>query len=150
MTKIVKHQTADGGFAGNNGWAPTLSVGIANKSIARAKERGAVVDEVVLKRALAQSQAAATGTAPAAVAAPTSAAGATSASATVATSSRLAGAAGDAGVPLYRVTQGAGNTQDLVNSLRPEAEKAKQVIKDEKATKEEKEQAQKKLDDFKK
>jgi len=69
MTKIVKHQTADGGFAGNNGWAPTLSVGIANKSIARAKERGAVVDEVVLKRALAQSQAAAAGTAPAAVAA---------------------------------------------------------------------------------
>jgi hypothetical protein len=150
MTKIVKHQTADGGFAGNNGWAPTLSVGIANKSIARAKERGAVVDEVVLKRALAQSQAAATGTAPAAVAASAPATGATSATTPASTSGRLAGTAGDAGVALYRVGQGAGNTQDLVNSLRPEAEKAKQVIKDEKATKEEKDQAQKKLDDFKK
>ena len=40
MNKIVKHQTADGGFAGNNGWAPTLSVGIATKGLARAKERG--------------------------------------------------------------------------------------------------------------
>ena len=58
MTKIVRHQTADGGFAGNGGWAPTLSMGIANKSIARAKERGAVVDDVVLKRVLAQSTAA--------------------------------------------------------------------------------------------
>jgi hypothetical protein len=150
MTKIVKHQTADGGFAGNNGWAPTLSVGIANKSIARAKERGAVVDEVVLKRALAQSQAAATGTAPAAVAASTTATGGISASAPASSSARLAGTAGDAGVPLYRVTQGAGNTQDLVNSLRPEAEKAKKVLNDEKATKEEKDQAQKKLDEFKK
>jgi hypothetical protein len=36
MTKIVRHQTADGGFAGNGGWAPTLSMGICNKSIARA------------------------------------------------------------------------------------------------------------------
>jgi hypothetical protein len=148
MTKIVKHQTADGGFAGNNGWAPTLSVGIANKSIARAKERGAVVDEVVLKRALAQSQAAAAGTAPASVAASTPA-GATATS-SPAISGRTAGMAGDAGVALYRVGQGAGNSQDVVNSLRPEAEKAKQVLKDEKATKEQKDQAQKQVDDFKK
>jgi hypothetical protein len=69
MTKIVRHQTADGGFAGNGGWASTLSMGICNKSIARAKERGAVVDEVVLKRALAQSASATTGAAPVAVAA---------------------------------------------------------------------------------
>ena len=69
MTKIVRHQTADGGFAGNGGWATTLSMGICNKSLVRAKERGAVVDEVVLKRALAQSTSATTGAAPAAVAA---------------------------------------------------------------------------------
>jgi hypothetical protein len=150
MTKIVKHQTADGGFAGNNGWAPTLSVGIANKSIARAKERGAVVDEVVLKRALAQSQAAATGTAPAAVASSKTEASAGGVATSSPVSGRVAGAAGDAGVALYRVGQGAGNTQDIVNSLRPEAEKAKQVLKDEKSTKEQKDQAQKKLDDFKK
>ena len=159
MTKIVKHQTADGGFAGNNGWAPTLSVGIANKSVARAKERGATVDEVVLKRALAQSQAAANNTAPAAVAGkpgPVAGAGAGG----VATSSpaapaaafggRMAGAAGDAGVALYRNAQGAGNSQDVVNSLRIDADKAKQVLKDEKASKEQREQAQKTVDDFKK
>lgn len=159
MTKIVKHQTADGGFAGNNGWAPTLSVGIANKSIARAKERGAVVDEVVLKRALAQSQAAASGTAPTAVAAASetktgsvtgAASSETSASAGSSASTRTAGAAGDAGVALYRVGQGAGNSQDVVNSLRVDAEKAKEVLKDGKASKEDKDKAEQKLAEFKK
>ncbi len=70
MTKIVRHQTADGGFAGNAGWASTLSMGICNKSLARAKERGAVVDDTVLKRVLAQSASATGGAAPIAVAAP--------------------------------------------------------------------------------
>ena len=150
MTKIVKHQTSDGGFAGNNGWAPTLSVGIANKSIARAKERGAVVDEVVLKRALAQSNAAASGTAPAAVAAAEPATASTATAKPAAIAGRVAGAAGDAGVALYRVGQGAGNSQDVVNSLRVDAEKAKDVLKDGKATKEEKEKAEQKLAEFKK
>jgi hypothetical protein len=155
MTKIVKHQTADGGFAGNNGWAPTLSVGIANKSIARAKERGAVVDEVVLRRALAQSQAAASGTVPAAVpAGPVAGFTAGSGGGAVATSSpapaRMAGAAGDAGVALYRVGQGAGNSQDVVNSLRIDAEKAKQVLADSKASKDDKAKAEQKLTEFKK
>jgi hypothetical protein len=156
MTKIVKHQTADGGFAGNNGWAPTLSVGIANKGLTRARERGAVVDEVVLKRALAQSNAAAAGTAPpAAVAGP---AGRTEAAVApgrpaapgVAAERPLAGAAGDAGVALYRVGQGAGNAQDIVNSLRLDAEKAKKVLSDSNATKDQKEQAMKQVEEFKK
>jgi hypothetical protein len=136
MTKIVRHQTADGGFAGNGGWAPTLSMGIANKSIARAKERGAVVDETVLKRALAQSTGAADGKAPVAVGGGVAA--------------PKAGMAGDAGIALYRVGQGAGNTQDIVNSLRLDAEKAKDVLKNPNATKDEKDKAQKKLDEFKK
>ena len=67
MTKIVRHQTADGGFAGNAGWAPTLSVGICNKSIVRAKERGAQVDQKALERIMAQAKGAADNTAPAAV-----------------------------------------------------------------------------------
>ena len=61
MTKIVKHQTADGNFAGNGGWAPVLSVAIANKSVARAKQNGVAVDDRVLQRAFAQSQASAAG-----------------------------------------------------------------------------------------
>lgn len=143
MTKIVRHQTADGGFAGNTGWATTLSLGISNKSVARAKERGATVDETVLKRAFAQSQAAAAGTAPAAV--PADGAGKVASGAP-----RVAGAAGDAGIALYRFSQGAGNAQDIVNSLRVDAEKARQVLKDANASKEAKQEAQRKLAEFEK
>jgi hypothetical protein len=206
MTKIVRHQTTDGGFAGNAGWAPTLSMGIANKSIARAKERGATVDETVLKRALAQSTAAADNTAPAVVAGPAMAArpatpavpaAGTPAGPAVATApavpatpatgpattpaapaiasapsapsssglasgtgggvgmggggymSGRAGMAGDAGVPLYRQSQGAGNTQDILNSLRLDAETAKKVVADAKASKEDKAKAEQKLGELK-
>src|SRR5207302_6843323 len=61
MNKIVKHQDANGGFANNGGWAPTLSMGIANKSFARAKQNGVEIDQKVLDRALAQSNGAAAG-----------------------------------------------------------------------------------------
>jgi hypothetical protein len=150
MTKIVRHQTADGGFAGNGGWAPTLSMGIANKSIARAKERGAAVDETVLKRALAQSTAAADNKAPVAVPAmPAGPLAPGSAPAALAPTAPVAGTAGDAGVALYRQSQGAGNTQDILNSLRLEAETAKKVVADAKASKEDKQKAEKKLRDLK-
>jgi hypothetical protein len=145
MTKIVRHQTADGGFAGNNGWAPTLSVGIANKSLVRAKERGATVDEQALKRVMAQAKGAATGTAPAAVAAtgPAPAAGGVATAAP-----KLAGAAGDAGVTLYRASQGAGNTQDVVNSLRLDGARAREVLKDAKASQDDRDKAKQKLTDL--
>jgi hypothetical protein len=149
MTKIVRHQTADGGFAGNGGWAPTLSMGIANKSIARAKERGATVDDVVLKRVLAQSTAAAAGKAPDVVAAkPAGPAGGVAA--TTPAPAFRAGAAGDAGVALYRQSQGAGNTQDVLNGLRFDAEKAKKVLADPKADKKDKDKAEQTLKDVKK
>lgn len=149
MTKIVRHQTADGGFAGNNGWAPTLSMGIANKSIARAKERGAAVDEVVLKRVLAQSTAAADNKAPEAVAT-RPLAGGTSGATTAAPAGPRAGIAGDAGVALYRQSQGAGNAQDVLNTLRVDAEKAKKILADSKATKEEKDKAEQTIKEAKK
>jgi Prenyltransferase and squalene oxidase repeat len=159
MTKIVRHQTADGGFAGNNGWAPTLSVGIANKSLVRAKERGAVVDEKALQRAMAQAQGAVTNTAPVAVADPktTPASGTGSAAgsstgvgggAVAGPAAPVAGKAGDAGVSLYRLGQGAGNNQDIINGLRIDAEKAKQILKDDKAPKDAKELAAKKVEAF--
>jgi prenyltransferase/squalene oxidase-like repeat protein len=143
MTKIVRHQTADGGFAGNAGWAPTLSVGIANKSLVRARERGAKVDDDALKRVMAQAKGAATGTAPAAV--PPGAGGAAATE-----PARLAGAAGDAGVMLYRSSQGAGNTQDFLNTLRLDATKAREVLKDANAPKEAKQKAEQKLNDLQK
>ena len=148
MTKIVRHQTADGGFAGNGGWASTLSMGICNKSIARAKERGATVDEVVLKRALAQSASATTGMAPAVVAGP---AGKTEPGKPApASAAPVAGRAGDAGFALYAKSQGAGNTQDILNSFRLDGEKAKKVIADPKASKDDKDKAEKTLEEVKK
>src|SRR5262249_20092797 len=65
MNKIVKNQDANGGFANNGAWAPTLSVGIANKSLARAKQNGVQVDDKALARAFDQSKMAAAGTTPA-------------------------------------------------------------------------------------
>jgi hypothetical protein len=52
-------------------------------------------------------------------------------------------APGDAGVPLYSKSQAAGNFQDVVNSANFDAEKAKKVVADPKATKEQKEHAAK-------
>jgi hypothetical protein len=145
MTKIVRHQTADGGFAGNAGWAPTLSVGLANKGLVRARERGAQVDDQALKRVMAQAQGAATGTAPTAVPAASAPGGAAATDAP-----RLAGTAGDAGVALYRSSQGAGNTQDFLNTLRVDGAKAREVLKDAKAGKADKEMAEKKLGELQK
>jgi uncharacterized protein YidB (DUF937 family) len=188
MNKIVKHQTAEGGFAGNAGWAPTLSVGIANKSFARARQNGVEVDTKFFARALDQSAAAATGkparpaaggpaggTVAALPAGPVGPAGrpgtatAPPASGTVAAAPPVVrGAAGpappaaaggfgfggaglgDAGVRLYSLGQGAGNTQDIVNGLRLDAEKARMILKDAKASKEEKDRATKTIDDLNK
>ncbi|MBA4189287.1 MAG: hypothetical protein C0467_14925 [Planctomycetaceae bacterium] len=143
MTKIVRHQTADGGFAGNQGWATTLSMGICNKSLVRAKERGAVVDDKALARAMAQAKGAADNKAPVAEPGPGGVAGVAAAPA------KVAGAAGDAGVALYRLGQGAGNTQDIVNSLRLDAEKARKVIADPNAKKDERDRAEQKLQQVK-
>lgn len=169
MTKIVKNQTADGGFVNNGGWAPILSVAIANKSIARAKQNGVVIDDRYFERAFAQSQASANGT--------VAMAGTTKAGAPVGGMMGMAGGMsglggiggggasgagafsgvdgtrskatfGDAGVTLYRLGQAAGNSQDVVNSLRFDSEKAKQILKDAKATEKDKVAAQKKLDDI--
>ncbi|MBA2226604.1 prenyltransferase/squalene oxidase repeat-containing protein [Thermogemmata fonticola] len=130
MTKIVRHQGPDGSFAGNVGWASTLSIGIANKSVARARERGAQVDEVVLKRIVAQAKTAAdnAGRAPAG--------GFGLAGADGARPARPAAgpaAPSDAGIALYSASQGAGNLQDVVNSLRLDAAKAREVLQNKNA-----------------
>ncbi len=138
MTKIIRHQQPDGTFAGNAGWASTLSVGIANKSIARARERGAVVPEVVLERILAQSKAAAEGRPVSGLAGLRGAGGRLE----TVPAAPAGAAAADAGIRLYSAAQGATNAQDVINSLRLDAAKARQVIKDAKASAAEKQQAQ--------
>jgi len=151
MTKIVRHQTADGGFAGNAGWAPTLSLGICGRSLVRAREQGAVVDDKVLERVRAQAKGAVENTAPAAVAPVASGpATKTGGPAERAAARPLAGAAGDAGVALYRFGQGGRNYQDVVNGLRLDGEKAREILKDQKATKEDKQKAEMKLGELRK
>ena len=162
MNKMVKHQDVNGGFANNGGWAPTLSVGIANKSFARAKQNGVAFDQKVLDRALAQSKGAAAGTAMAgAPGASTRAAGegfalgkpasGLSASLPAPSGAGFGGGigGGDAGVRLYSLGQGGGNSQDLINGLRVDGKKAEQVLKDSKATKEDKDKAAKTIDQLK-
>ncbi|MCE9562901.1 MAG: hypothetical protein K8U57_12730 [Planctomycetes bacterium] len=168
MTKIVKHQTTDGNFANNGGWAPVLSVGIANKSLVRAKQNGVVVDDRILERAFAQSQASATGNTmalggagaargpipagkvPAGGFAGGFGGGGLGGGGGFGGTPGAAGGFGDAGVTLYRVGQGGGNSQDIVNAMRFDAEKARQVIKDAKAGKDEKGKAEQKLVELKK
>jgi hypothetical protein len=177
MTKIVKHQTADGNFANNGGWAPVLSVAVANKSIARAKQNGVVVDQRVLERAFAQSTAGASGSkTEMAIGGPgvgyrfddgARAAGKAKGAGGAGFGGGIGGGGfgaaglpapgmgapgggiGDAGVTLYRVGQGAGNSQDIVNSLRIDGKKAQEILKDAKATKADKEKAQKTVDALK-
>ncbi|MBN9523550.1 terpene cyclase/mutase family protein [bacterium] len=163
MNKIVRHQDANGNFANNPGWASTLSVGVATKSVARARQNGVEVDRRVLERALADAKTAAEGkavaAAPAAVAAapvgapaasgpapagkaadPTTFAarppgvvgGRTEAGSALSSGGGFGG--GDAGVKLYSFGRGAGNSQDAVNGFRVEAAKAKEILKDQKAT----------------
>jgi hypothetical protein len=50
MDKIERNQQKDGGWA-NEGWAPALAQGLASKSINRAAQNGASVEEDVRKRA---------------------------------------------------------------------------------------------------
>lgn len=164
MNKIVRHQGADGGFANNGGWAPTLSSGIANKSLARARQNGVEVDRRVLERALADAKTAAEGKAlaggpgePVAGSArpgrPASGPADPKGTADLAFSGRSGTFAvgggiggGDAGVKLYSFGRGAGNTQDAVNGLRVEAGKAQSVLKDAKATEPQKQEAKRTLE----
>ena len=146
MTKIVRNQRPDGTFAGNEGWASTLSVGVANKSVARAKERGVVVDEAVVKRMVAQAEQAAA----------RKPADSTSGGLGF-TFGRLgiSGAApvpvaGDAGIRLYSLAQAATNLQDAVNSLRREELEARRILQDRNASAEMREKARNTLETIEK
>jgi len=162
LGKMAKNQQADGTFAGNGGWAPVLSQGVANKALSRAKLNGATVDDQVFARATKQTRAALNGTGAsggggfAATAKVTSEetkaptvlgfaipmgklATGRSSRATILSSYAAAdgfagGGIGDAGVPLYSRGQALGNTQDVLNGIKFDADAAKKIIADPKAT----------------
>jgi len=164
MNKIVKNQTKDGQFAGNGGWAPVLSVSVANKGVARAQQNGVQVDREYFARAAEQSKNAVAGTPAPSTLTVAEPGKAVTTPATVvdsvATGGRIggpapgrgayAGGAGDAGVSLYRIAQGAGNSQDVVNSLKIDADKAKEILSDAKASPETRQRAEKTVQQFKK
>src|SRR4029077_8960867 len=50
MTKIAKHQKADGNFDKNEAWASTLSMALCSKGINRAAQNGFEVPQPVLAR----------------------------------------------------------------------------------------------------
>lgn len=50
VAKIAKHQQDDGAFAGNQGWAATLSQGLCSKALNSAWASGAKVDLAILEK----------------------------------------------------------------------------------------------------
>jgi hypothetical protein len=153
MAKIEKHQKADGTFAGNAGWASVLSQALCSKAINRAAQNGVAVKLDVLQR---DAQLAADGvdvkTKDFAAAEPRVAVGGEAAT-RIASSGRLtasataaASAPSDAGISVYSFSAKAGGLQDAVNTARPEAAKAQQVLADKKASKEAKDEAEKVVD----
>lgn len=146
--KMAKNQKDDGTFAGNGGWAPVLSQGVANNALARARLKGANVPDAVFARATRQSVDSVNGTAVAT-------AGGAVAGKPAAYESRPAGISGggigggrgDAGVPLYSAGQSAGNIQGVANAFNGEAEKNRKIVADPNATKEQKDEAKKRLDE---
>ncbi len=150
LDKMAKNQQADGTFAGNGGWAPVLSQGVANKALARARQNGAAVNDELIARATTQSRAAAKGSEMAA-APGRGAAGKVSASVPGGLSGGGFGGGGgrpggDAGVPLYGRGQASTNLQDVVNSANADAAKAKEVLADPKAPQAQKDEAKKTID----
>ncbi len=153
LDKMAKNQQADGTFAGNGGWAPVLSQGVANKALARARQNGAAVNDELIARATTQSRAAAKGSEMAA--GPTAVDRISPASASPRGAGfgggggggfrGAGGPGGDAGVPLYGRGQASSNLQDVVNSANADAAKAKAVIADPKAPQAEKDAAKKKV-----
>ena len=158
LDKVAKNQKEDGTFAGNAGWAPVLSQGLATKSLTRARQNGAAVGDELIARATRQSRDAAKGTEVAAAPAVAGKPGSVAVASTgpdpeVAFSRGRAGFGGGfggggagpgaAGVPLYAKGQAGTNLQDVVNSANADAAKAKDVIADPKAPESKKAEARK-------
>jgi len=135
MTKIAKHQKADGNFDKNEAWASTLSMALCSKGINRAAQNGYTVPQTVLA---ADQLANASGldvkkgtfTAPAA------------------TGTRKAGASAaptDAGVQVYSQAGKTSGLQEAVNTLKKDEKKNFAIANSPTAPKAEKARAQTEL-----
>ncbi|MER3415739.1 MAG: hypothetical protein C4297_05945 [Gemmataceae bacterium] len=145
MNKIVRHQTPEGGFVGNDGWASVLSVAIAHKGILRAREQGVLVKQEVLERIVRQNRLALDErSARPTPGGPDGRLG----SGRVPADRAFPGMPSDAGIALYRVASGINNMQGVVNSLAQEAAEAQRVLASAQAGESEKREAARKLDEF--
>jgi hypothetical protein len=165
LKKMEKHQKNDGTFAGNQGWAPVLSQGLANKGLARASQMGLAVPESAIKRVEdqvaasydAQARTFRGGPVGASLALP--AAGAVAARAAepvraggIAVTRTVPAAVsaptlGDAGVPIYTASSYLTNSADVTNSYRQTEQKARAVLDRKDASREEKDKARATLRD---
>jgi hypothetical protein len=144
LRKITKNQQGNGQFAGNGGWAPILSQALANKGLSQARAKGAAVSDEVLSRAAEQSRVAVAATGTSSEGTSTGGRSADGARVDKAISGGGFGGGGvgapafarpaDAGVPLYSLAQGAGNSQDILNSFNGDAGKAQMILADAKST----------------
>jgi len=117
MTKIAKHQKADGNFTGNEAWASTLSLALCSKGINRAAQMGFTVPEPVLAR----DQKGNTAITPDA-------------------------GRGDAGVAVYSASARTSGLQEAVNTLKQSEEKNQKIVASPNAPVADKERAKKDLD----
>ena len=132
MTKIAKHQKADGNFDKNEAWASTLSMALCSKGINRAAQNGLMVPD----RVLAADQKANTagldrtkGTFTAPAAGPAGVA-----------------ASSDAGVAVYRQSGQTAGLQEAVNTLKKDEAKNREILNSPKAAPKAKEEAKRELD----
>jgi hypothetical protein len=133
MSKIAKHQKADGNFANNQAWASTLSMALCSKGINRAAQNGFAVPQTVLaadQKANTEGLDLAKGefTSPA----PSGALG--------------AAVPTDAGVRVYSHSGKAAGLQEAVNTLKKDEDKNREIVKSPTAPKAEKERAKRDLD----
>jgi len=129
--KIEHNQKGDGTWA-SEGWATVISQGICTKGLNRAKQAGANVSDATLAKAEQAAKNNFGSSAGGVATGPVS--GRTLASKSAAPASGMMGGAGaapgDAGVPLYRASQGLGGLQDSVNTNRQQAGEVKKVAED--------------------
>src|SRR5262249_9345044 len=154
--KIEKHQGADGTFAGNEGWAPVFSQGLATKGLNRARQAGVMVNPTVLANADKQAVASA---------APAMAATARSVALGAASARPMggfvAGGAGrgasggtllsasapaDAGVRLYAFSNQSASLNEAVNTSKLTEKGARDILADKNRPEKEKKEAREQLD----
>jgi hypothetical protein len=122
VNKIETHQKEDGTYAGNQGWAATLSQGLGSKALNRAWAAGAGVSDKALRQDYSNnSEGVVTG---------------------VTTIAATAGSPSSAGIDIYRYSSQVAGLQELKNSSGKRIAEFQKVVDSKDSPKEEKEKAQ--------